>query len=139
MRLITACLLVASGLLASACCWPAATVTQPAPPPPGPEENNLKGLQVERPAGPFIVRGKCSLETYYDGKYRSAKDTHYCVHLSQSDPYVAVRCYILRATEDGRKLFQILSKTSFQLMTLECEFAGKEDDVVTLLRVVKWD
>jgi hypothetical protein len=103
-----------------------------------PEAKNLKTLQVQRPSGSFVIRGKCGLTTYFNYDFNNAENTHYSVELTQSSPRARVHCYVLRDSEDGKKLFQLLGKGEKQTLTLECEF-GREISVAKLIRVVKWE
>lgn len=98
----------------------------------------LKGAQIERTKGPFIVRGECSLTTYFNYDFSGLDETHFSVSLTQYSPFANFHAYIPRDSDDGRKLAALLGNGQERDMTLECEF-GKEVGVARLIRVVSFD
>jgi len=102
-----------------------------------PEASNLHRLQVEHPAGKFIVRGKCKLTTdfFFSGK----QATHYSVMLHQYKPDALFWCYIARESDDGKRLVKLLGDGDDRMLTLECEFDKVSTDHATMHRVLQWE
>jgi HEAT repeat protein len=101
-----------------------------------PESRNLKGIQVSRPAGSFVIRGECEMTTDFYYEFRDAKETHYSMRLTQHTPFATTHCYVPRDSDTGKQLFQVLGKGEKAILTLECEFVGGHTDIMRIVRLV---
>lgn len=114
-----------------------------------PEATNLKSIQIQRPNGPFVIRGDCTLTTFFNWDFTNAKETHYSIKLTQrtapvtlktiGDPVAEIHCYIQRDSDDGKKIFQLLSNGQTQRLTLECQSIWQSPEIAKLNRVVRWN
>ena len=111
----------------------------PAPSPPGTSASQggiIKVLKAENPKEPFVVRGWCSLDSYYNFDFERAKETHYSIAVLQENPFDRITVYVLRNSDLGKRFHALLSDGKRHLMTLRCKF-GQSTSVAECLEIIQ--
>lgn len=103
---------------------------------------NLISLDVYKASKPPDVvtfRVICSLSDYYNYGYRNSREQYYSIECTTDLSHLSIYCYVLKNSDEGRKLFDILKDGYAHRMTLAVKFDYHSDgnsEITTLCKII---
>jgi hypothetical protein len=97
---------------------------------------SLDAVATQRPTVPTRCKALCKLTDSFQGAFAQAAATHQSVRLEQPAPWMIVEGYVVKASEDGQKLAQLLGDGKRHALEIEVEYPDANAEEVLITRVL---